>query len=165
MRLFSRLLALTAPFLAGIAGIAGFVGAQQAAPKLGDPLPTDPAIVQGRLANGLRYFVRRNEKPQHRAELRLVVRAGSILEDDDQRGLAHFVEHMQFEGTAHFPGQGINNFLGGVGRFTCPRRPDAGRSRGARRRACQRSALLRTAEREAGAPGRIAAGRQGGLSP
>jgi len=105
MRLFSRLLALSAPLVAGIAG------AQQTALKLGDPLPTDPAIVQGTLGNGLRYFVRRNEKPQHRAELRLVVRAGSILEDDDQRGLAHFVEHMAFNGTSRFPKQAIVSFL------------------------------------------------------
>ncbi len=90
---------------------AGIAGAQQAAPKLTDPLPVDPAIVQGKLANGLRYFVRRNEKPQHRAELRLVVRAGSILEDNDQRGLAHFVEHMAFNGTQRFPKQAIVSFL------------------------------------------------------
>jgi len=108
MRPISRLLALIAPFLAGIAGIAG---AQQAARKLGDPLPADPAIVQGTLGNGLRYFVRRNDKPLHRAELRLVVRAGSILEDNDQRGLAHYVEHMAFNGTRRFPKQAIVSFL------------------------------------------------------
>ena len=108
MRLLPRLLALIALFLAGLASIAG---AQQTTPKLSDPLPADPAIVQGTLANGLRYFVRHNEKPQHRAELRLVVRAGSILEDEDQRGLAHFVEHMAFNGTQRFPKQAIVSFL------------------------------------------------------
>ena len=59
--------------------LAGAAGAQQAAPSPGDSLPVDPAIVRGTLPNGLRYFVRRNEKPHKRAELRLVVRAGSIL--------------------------------------------------------------------------------------
>src|SRR5215471_6747971 len=69
------------------------------------PMPADPAIATAKLANGLRYYVRANPKPEKRAELRLVVRAGSILEDDDQQGLAHFVEHMAFNGTAHFPKQ------------------------------------------------------------
>ena len=59
--------------------------------------------VVGTLPNGLRYYVRANGKPARRAELRLVVKAGSVLEDDDQQGLAHFVEHMEFEGTRHFP--------------------------------------------------------------
>lgn len=91
--------------------LATATGAQQAPPKVTDALPVDPAIVQGTLPNGLRYFVRRNERPQKRAELRLVVRAGSILEDDDQRGLAHFVEHMAFNGTKRFPKQAIISFL------------------------------------------------------
>ena len=57
----------------------------------------------------------RTAKPAHRAELRLVVKAGSVLEDDDQQGLAHFVEHMEFEGTRHFPGQSIVDFLSSLG--------------------------------------------------
>ncbi len=89
----------------------GTADAQQAVPKLTDLLPVDPAVVQGTLPNGLRYFVRRNEKPAQRAELRLVVRAGSILEDEDQRGLAHYVEHMAFNGTKRFPKQAIVSFL------------------------------------------------------
>ncbi|MBA4073175.1 MAG: peptidase M16, partial [Gemmatimonas sp.] len=95
----------------GVLLLAGAAGAQQAAPSLNDSLPIDPAIVRGTLPNGLRYFVRRNEKPQKRAELRLVVRAGSILEDEDQRGLAHYVEHMAFNGTRRFPKQAIVSFL------------------------------------------------------
>ena len=67
------------------------------------------------LPNGLRYYVRPNGKPARRAELRLVVKAGSVLEDDDQQGLAHFVEHMEFEGTRHFPGSSINDFLASLG--------------------------------------------------
>ena len=82
---------------------------------LTDPMPVDPEVVVGALPNGLRFYVRPNAKPARQAELRLVVKAGSVLEDDDQRGLAHFVEHMQFEGTRHFPGQGINDFLGSLG--------------------------------------------------
>ena len=70
---------------------------------LSQAILVDPAITLGQLPNGLRYYVRANKKPEKRAELRLVVKAGSILEDDDQRGLAHFVEHMAFNGTQHFP--------------------------------------------------------------
>ena len=66
-------------------------------------VPVDPRITIGTLPNGLRYYLRANKQPLGRAELRLVVNAGSILEDDDQRGLAHFVEHMCFNGTRHFP--------------------------------------------------------------
>ena len=72
---------------------------------LDDPIPLDPAIVTGRLDNGLAYFVRRNAEPPDRVELRLVVNAGSVLEEDDQRGLAHFVEHMAFNGTRRFEGE------------------------------------------------------------
>ena len=78
-------------------------------------MPFDPEAVVGTLPNGLRYYVRPNAKPARRAELRLVVKAGSVLEDPDQLGLAHYVEHMQFEGTRHFPGQGINDFLASLG--------------------------------------------------
>lgn len=80
-----------------------------------EPLPRDPAIRTGRLPNGLTYFVRRNAEPQHRAELRLVVNAGSVLEEEDQRGLAHFVEHMAFRGTERFPEQELVNFLERIG--------------------------------------------------
>ncbi|MBI3569264.1 MAG: insulinase family protein [Gemmatimonadetes bacterium] len=79
------------------------------------PLPRDTAVIAGRLPNGLSYVVRRNTKPEKRAELRLVVNAGSVLEDDSQRGLAHFVEHMAFDGTRRFPKGDIVNFLERVG--------------------------------------------------
>jgi zinc protease len=78
-------------------------------------MPTDPDALIGTLPNGLRYYIRANAKPAHRAELRLVVKAGSVLEDDDQQGLAHFVEHMEFEGTRHFPKQGLVDFLSSLG--------------------------------------------------
>jgi zinc protease len=94
---------------------------QQLAPSpadtaaLTDKIPADPVITTGTLSNGLRYYVRKNAKPEKRAELRLIVNAGSILEDEDQRGLAHFVEHMAFNGTTHFPKMGIVSFLESVG--------------------------------------------------
>src|SRR6476646_6406954 len=82
---------------------------------LSQQMPVDPEALVGTLPNGLRYYVRANGKPARRAELRLVVKAGSVLEDDDQRGLAHFVEHMEFEGTRHFPQQGLVDFLSSLG--------------------------------------------------
>jgi zinc protease len=89
--------------------------ASVAAYPLAQLMPVDPEVVVGTLPNGLRYYVRPNAKPARRVELRLVVKAGSVLEDEDQQGLAHFVEHMQFEGTSHFPGQGISDFLASLG--------------------------------------------------
>ena len=79
------------------------------------PLPLDSSITRRILPNGLTYYIRVNHKPEKRAELRLVVRAGSILEDEDQRGLAHFVEHMAFNGTAHFKKQELVNYLESIG--------------------------------------------------
>ena len=84
-------------------------------PDLSARLPLDTFVHRGVLANGLRYVIRRNGRPEKRAELRLVVNAGSILEDDAQRGLAHFVEHMAFNGTKRFPKGDIVNFLERVG--------------------------------------------------
>jgi zinc protease len=83
--------------------------------KPSDPMPVDAAIAQGRLPNGLRYYVRANKKPEKRAELRLVVKAGSVLEDDDQQGLAHLVEHMAFNGTKNFPKHDVVAFLESLG--------------------------------------------------
>lgn len=80
-----------------------------------DTLPRDTSVVIGRLPNGLTYYVRRNAEPPKRAELRLVVNAGAILEDSAQRGLAHVVEHMAFNGTRRFAGQQIIRFLESVG--------------------------------------------------
>src|SRR3954471_20505492 len=82
---------------------------------LSTDMPVDPEVVIGGLPNGLRFYIRPNPRPARQAELRLVVKAGSVLEDDDQRGLAHFVEHMQFQGSRHFPGQSIDNFLSSIG--------------------------------------------------
>ena len=74
-------------------------------------LAPDPKILIGKLENGLKYYIRENKKPEKRAELRIAVKAGSILEDDDQQGLAHFVEHMAFNGTKNFPKHDLIDFL------------------------------------------------------
>jgi zinc protease len=78
-------------------------------------MPVDPQITIGKFANGLRYYIRPNKKPEKRAELRLVVKAGSILEDDDQQGMAHLVEHMAFNGTKHFPKNETVSFMESLG--------------------------------------------------
>jgi zinc protease len=78
-------------------------------------IPIDPQLRVGRLENGLTYYVRPNGEPENRAELRLVVNAGSVLEDGDQLGLAHFLEHMAFNGTERFEKQEIVDYLESIG--------------------------------------------------
>ena len=99
--------------LALFALAAGPASAQQYDPA--DPVPPDPAVTTGILANGLTYFIHENDEPENRAALRLVVNAGSILEDDDQLGLAHFVEHMAFNGTENFEKQELISYLESIG--------------------------------------------------
>ena len=79
------------------------------------PLPTDPNVRIGKLDNGLTYYIRHNELPENRADFYIAQKVGSILEEDNQRGLAHFLEHMCFNGTTHFPGKGIINWLESIG--------------------------------------------------
>ncbi len=81
----------------------------------GDKLPIDPHVKIGKLSNGLTYYIRKNVKPENKVELRLVVNAGSILEDDDQQGLAHFTEHMAFNGSKNFEKNDIVSFLQSIG--------------------------------------------------
>jgi len=81
-------------------------------------LPVDPQVTIGTLDNGLTYYVRVNQRPENRAELRLIVRAGSVLEDEDQLGLAHFLEHMAFNGTEHFEKQELFDYMESVGMQT-----------------------------------------------
>jgi zinc protease len=78
-------------------------------------IPQDPGVLVGTLENGLTYYIRGNAEPPNRAELRLVVNAGSVLEDEDQRGLAHLVEHMAFNGTRNFAKQELVDYLESVG--------------------------------------------------
>ena len=120
LALFPRLrvqLVLIATLLAG-----GMLAAQQPAPAttvktapLTQKIPVDPLINTRLLPNGLRYYVRVNRQPAGRAELRLAIKAGSVLEEEDQRGLAHFVEHMAFNGTRHFPKQDVVAFMQRLG--------------------------------------------------
>ena len=78
-------------------------------------LPIDAAVKIGKLPNGLTYYIRKNTKPEKKVQLRLVVNAGSILEEDDQQGLAHFMEHMNFNGLKHFPKNELVNYLQSIG--------------------------------------------------
>jgi zinc protease len=98
----------------------------QAQPRVADPaeaagvpldveLPVDSAVRTGIFANGLTYYIRANDEPENRAELRLVVNTGSVLEDDDQRGMAHLLEHMAFNGTEHFEKQELIEFMESIG--------------------------------------------------
>jgi zinc protease len=78
-------------------------------------LPLDPAVRSGTLSNGLTYLIRRNGRPEKRAMLRLAVKAGSMNEDDDQRGLAHMLEHMAFNGSTHFKPGELVSYLESIG--------------------------------------------------
>ena len=69
--------------------------------------PLDPDIRIGKLQNGLTYFIRKNKEPEKRASFYIIQNVGAILENDNQNGLAHFLEHMAFNGTTHFPEKGI----------------------------------------------------------
>jgi zinc protease len=82
---------------------------------LNKPIPTDPKVKIGKLENGLTYYIRKNSKPEKRVELRLAVNAGSILEDESQVGLAHFTEHMAFNGSTHFPKNELVKYLQSIG--------------------------------------------------
>src|SRR5213593_4077042 len=79
--------------------------------NLQEPIPFDQSVRTGRLANGLKFFVRKNGRPANRIAMRLAVKAGSLFESDDQQGLAHLIEHMAFNGSAHFkPGELVSYF-------------------------------------------------------
>src|SRR5580692_10811424 len=87
------------------------IAAQPAAINPQDTLPFDAAVHRGTLPNGLQFFIRQNARPAKRVLLRLVVKAGSLDETDDQQGLAHFIEHMAFNGSEHFkPGELVSYF-------------------------------------------------------
>ncbi|HET9425816.1 MAG TPA: insulinase family protein [Gemmatimonadaceae bacterium] len=96
-----------------IAAVSALGGAQT--PALTTRLPVDSKVTIDTLPNGMRYYIRKNSRPEKRAELRLVVNAGSILEDNDQRGLAHFVEHTAFNGTTNFKKNDLIGYLQSIG--------------------------------------------------
>ena len=86
-----------------------------AQPKLTDPLPISSEIKTGTLPNGLKYYIKKNSRPEKKMELRLAVNAGSILEEDNQQGLAHFTEHMGFNGSKNFKKNDLVSFLQSIG--------------------------------------------------
>ena len=83
--------------------------------NLAEVVPVGPQVQKGQLANGLTYYIQKNPRPEKRLELRLVVKAGSVLEDEDQRGLAHFTEHMAFNGSTHFKKHELISYLQSIG--------------------------------------------------
>src|ERR1041385_6404847 len=80
-----------------------------------DKLPLNPLVKKGVLKNGMTYYIQKNTKPENRAELRLAVNAGATMENDDQQGLAHFVEHMAFNGSKNFKKNALVNYLESIG--------------------------------------------------
>lgn len=104
MKTFSKLLAALL--------LSGFLFSTSLAQyNLNAPIPVDPSVKVGKLSNGLTYYIRKNPKPEKKVELRLAINAGSVLENDNQRGLAHFMEHMGFNGSKHFPKNELVDFL------------------------------------------------------
>jgi len=97
-----------------ILGLLPFLAMSLFAQQL-QPLPIDPKVRVGKLENGLTYYIRHNTNPQERADFFLVMNVGAILENDDQNGLAHFLEHMAFNGTKNFPGNRIDEYLQTIG--------------------------------------------------
>ena len=91
------------------------MSAQQAPADLNARLPLDKAIRTGTLPNGMTFYIRKNSEPDDRAMMRLAVKAGSIDEADDQRGLAHVLEHMAFNGSKHFPPGELVKYLESIG--------------------------------------------------
>ncbi|MDZ4793609.1 MAG: insulinase family protein [Bacteroidota bacterium] len=92
-----------------------FIPAAKAQIDVTQVMPVDARVKIGRLSNGLTYYIRQNKLPEKRVELRLVVNAGSVLEDNDQLGLAHFMEHMNFNGTKRFPKNELVSYLQSIG--------------------------------------------------
>ncbi len=108
-----RLIALLAIVVAGLFW-APRLHAQDAAQieqMMKMPLPMNPKVKYGKLENGMTYYILANKEPRERAEFYIIHNVGAILENDDQQGLAHFTEHMAFNGTTHFPGKKLLNFL------------------------------------------------------
>lgn len=83
--------------------------------KLSGKLEFDSSVKQGKLKNGISYFIKENSEPKNRIQLRLAIKAGSCMEDDDQKGIAHFVEHMCYNGTKHFRKSAIVDYFEAIG--------------------------------------------------
>ncbi len=104
MKKFSKLVVFLGFLILNYAG-------QSQGLKLTDTIPRDPAVATGKLPNGLTYYIRDNGNTFTNLQIRLVVKAGSLLESDDQQGLAHFMEHMNFNGLEHFPKNELTSYL------------------------------------------------------
>lgn len=105
-------------FALAIVAFVSLPSAQTAIPPelaLDRTLPIDPAVKTGKLPNGITYFIRENKRPANRVSMRLAVNAAAIQEDDNQRGLAHFIEHMAFNGSEHFKPGELVSFLESIG--------------------------------------------------
>ena len=113
-RLLLAAILLAQPFVA-FAAAPATARTSTSALKLDAPIPVGPQVKVGKLANGLTYYIQKNARPERKLELRLVVKAGSILEDEDQQGLAHFVEHMAFNGSTHFQKHELVDYLQSIG--------------------------------------------------
>ena len=94
-----------------VLGFAMSISAQVQMP----PIPVDPQVRIGKLDNGLTYYIRHNEEPKNQAHFYIAQKVGSILEEENQRGLAHFLEHMCFNGSEHFAGNGIVKYCEKIG--------------------------------------------------
>ncbi len=93
----------------------GFIAALTLSAQQPQMLPLDPNVRYGQLENGLTYYIMHNEQPKQRCEFHIAQAVGAILEEDNQNGLAHFLEHMAFNGTQHFPGKGIITYFESIG--------------------------------------------------
>ncbi|GAF03626.1 M16 family metallopeptidase [Saccharicrinis fermentans] len=79
------------------------------------PIPENPKVEENTLSNGLTYYLQENAKPENQVQVRMIIRAGSILETEEQRGFAHFLEHMVFNGSKHFPDNSLIDYLQSIG--------------------------------------------------
>lgn len=102
-------------YLCALGILLGFSAGAQDQVNWNTPIPLDRNVRFGQLENGLTFYIRKNTEPQQRAEFFIAQNVGAILEEDNQNGLAHFLEHMAFNGTKHFPGKGIINYFETVG--------------------------------------------------
>lgn len=100
---------------AALASLLAAPAAEEVPAGSGEKLPLDTQVRVGRLDNGMTYYIRRHDNPVERADFFIVHNVGALQEEDDQNGLAHFLEHMAFNGTRHFPGKGILNYLAANG--------------------------------------------------
>lgn len=115
MKFLNKLFILTVASLVALSGLVSnaqtITKSKASVSNSAEIIPLDPAVRTGKLSNGFTYYIRKNTEPKNRVTLYLANKVGSILEDDDQQGLAHFLEHMKFNGTKNFPKNDLVNYL------------------------------------------------------